>query len=256
MSRVIAAFTQFFDDDGDPLVNGWLSFLMTGTTSTLKNTYSDEDLLIANANPVQLDAAGRCPDIFGSGRYKVISYMNNPVISGPGTQIQVFDPVIVPGVGSTTDLQRNIIDPDDASWQGDTAVGVAGEAMIAADQGKLLCCKDEGDGARWFFYDPDSTNADNYTYLPLAILLSADSFDAGDLISITSGNGILALDGLAGTIAEGEVGQPVYAITDGISVTPPSDSGDVIKQIGTVLDRAANERDIFQISFDYLAMKR
>jgi hypothetical protein len=37
MGRVIAAFTQFFDDAGDPLVNGWLEFLESNTTSTKKN---------------------------------------------------------------------------------------------------------------------------------------------------------------------------------------------------------------------------
>lgn len=93
MPRVIQAFEQFFDDDGDPLVNGWLRFLVSGTTSTDKNTYSDISETIANTNPLQLDASGRCPDVYGSGTYRVISYTHDPVAGAPGTQIQLFDPV-------------------------------------------------------------------------------------------------------------------------------------------------------------------
>jgi len=94
MSRVIAAFAQFFDGTGAPLENGWLKFLETETTSTLKSTYADADQTVANANPLQLDAEGRCPNAFGQGVYKVILYENNPVTKAPGTQIAVFDPVL------------------------------------------------------------------------------------------------------------------------------------------------------------------
>lgn len=49
-----------------------LYFYTTGT-STPKNTYSDNDLLVANANPVVADADGLFGDIFLSpGQYKVI----------------------------------------------------------------------------------------------------------------------------------------------------------------------------------------
>lgn len=93
MSRIIDAFTQFLDDNGDPLVNGWLAFKDSGT-NTDKATYSDSALTIANTNPVQLDGAGRCPSVFGSGAYKVISYADSVVTPGtPGEQIQQFDPV-------------------------------------------------------------------------------------------------------------------------------------------------------------------
>ena len=93
MSRVIAAFAQFFDGAGDPLENGWLKFLVSGTTSTEKATFSDQNQSIPNANPVQLDAEGRCPNVFGYGKYKVQLYTNNPVTKAPGSLIASFDPV-------------------------------------------------------------------------------------------------------------------------------------------------------------------
>lgn len=94
MGRVIPAFSQFFDGNGDPVVNGWLQFLVSGSNNTPKNTYADKNYQIANANPLQLDAEGRCPDVFGLGDYRVISFLNDPEDEdSPGEQLQVFDPV-------------------------------------------------------------------------------------------------------------------------------------------------------------------
>lgn len=87
MSRIIPAFTQFFDDNGDPLINGKLKFLESGTNNTDKDTFADTDETIPNSNPVLLDGAGRCPNVFGSGVYNVISYSSTDV------QFQQFDPV-------------------------------------------------------------------------------------------------------------------------------------------------------------------
>jgi hypothetical protein len=92
MARIIDAFTQFLDDSGNPLVSGKLAFFEVGTT-TDKNTYSDDGLTIPNTNPVILDGAGRCPNVFGEGTYKVVSFTADDV------QIQVFDPV---GEGAST----------------------------------------------------------------------------------------------------------------------------------------------------------
>lgn len=259
MSRVIEAFAQFFDDAGNPLEDGWLQFLVSNTTSTAKNTYSDEDLLIANPNPVQLDGAGRCPSVFGSGEYRVISYHNNPVTKAPGAQIQIFDPVIVPGTssgGGSTGEARNVLDPDDGTWQGETTLGVAGESMVATDKGRPMCCYDTGTGVRWYFYNPDSLNPNNYTYLPTAILLTSAVVTAGDSILLTNGQGVLALDSLAGVIAQADVGLPLFAATGGVSKAIPSGAGDVIQQVGTILNRAANARDVFNINFSYPAVKR
>lgn len=50
---------QFFDDDGHPLAGG-LVYTYEAGTSTPQATYTDSDLSVANENPIELDAAGRC----------------------------------------------------------------------------------------------------------------------------------------------------------------------------------------------------
>ena len=91
MARIIDAFTQFFDDNGDPLVDGWLRFTESGTNNTDKDTFKDSGETIANTNPVQLDGAGRCPSVFGTGSYNVRSFTDDS--GSPGVQMQQFDPV-------------------------------------------------------------------------------------------------------------------------------------------------------------------
>lgn len=102
MGRVIEAFAQFLDGAGDPLALGWLKFLESGSNNTLKNTYSDSALAVPNENPLQLDAEGRCPSVFGTGSYRVVSYTYDPLDEGnPGVQVQMFDPVEVAGSSSS-----------------------------------------------------------------------------------------------------------------------------------------------------------
>ena len=86
MARYGDLDSQYFDDSGNPVVNGKIYFYETGTT-TLKNTYADVDYTIANTNPVVLTAAGRQPNIFFAGVAKAILTTNG------GTQILVRDPV-------------------------------------------------------------------------------------------------------------------------------------------------------------------
>lgn len=94
MARIIEAFAQFFDGSGDPLVDGFLKFNVTGTNNTDKATFADISETIANANPLQLDGEGRCPNVFGSGSYNVVSFKDSIITPGtPGEQIQQFDPV-------------------------------------------------------------------------------------------------------------------------------------------------------------------
>lgn len=120
MGRIIPAFTQFFTDDGVPLANGWLRFLISGSNNTDKNTYADTIYQIPNTNPLQLDAAGRCPDIFGVGDYRVVSYINDPVSGTPGTQVQMFDPVTAQGTTTTGGGSGTAFD----SWDSDVTYGI------------------------------------------------------------------------------------------------------------------------------------
>lgn len=90
MTRIIDPLDQFFDDAGDPLVNGLLYFYETGTNTPL-NTYADVNLTIPNANPLPLTGAGRCPNAYGSNQlYRVV------LKTADGVQIMQRD-----NVGST-----------------------------------------------------------------------------------------------------------------------------------------------------------
>ena len=71
MARFGTIGTQYFDSAGDPLASGLLYFYESGTT-TAKATYVDENLTIANTNPVVLNADGTQPNIFYDGTAKVI----------------------------------------------------------------------------------------------------------------------------------------------------------------------------------------
>lgn len=117
MARIIDPFTQFFDDNGDPLVNGFLHFYESGTNNTDKDTFADINETIPNANPVPLDGAGRCPNVFGTGSYNVISYTSAMV------QIQQFDPV-------SGDAFQGAF----STWNSATIYGV-GDLVIASDDG-------------------------------------------------------------------------------------------------------------------------
>ncbi len=63
---------QFFYQNGQPLSGGLLYFYVAGSTLTPKDTYSDNGLSIANANPVALSSSGVMPNVFLSGVYRVI----------------------------------------------------------------------------------------------------------------------------------------------------------------------------------------
>ena len=102
--RVIDAFSQFFDGEGNPLSGGKLYFYESGSTSTLKDTFSDFTEATPNTNPVILDADGRAGDVFGTGSYRVVSCNSNDI------QIQVADPVGGSyGIGAFDDWSPNEI---------------------------------------------------------------------------------------------------------------------------------------------------
>jgi hypothetical protein len=66
---------QFFDNNGDPLANGFVYTYAAGTTTPLA-TYTNSSGTIAAPNPIELNAAGRPTSgsgaIWGEGAYKFI----------------------------------------------------------------------------------------------------------------------------------------------------------------------------------------
>lgn len=67
------AFPQFFDDNGDPLSGGTLSFYAAGTNS-FADVFSDNTHLVALDNPLTLDSTGRTATVvyFGASSYKIV----------------------------------------------------------------------------------------------------------------------------------------------------------------------------------------
>jgi hypothetical protein len=86
MSRFGSLGTQYFDNNGDPLADGLIYFYESGTT-TPKTTYADISQTTANANPVELSASGRQPNIFFSGVAKGV------LATSANVQVEVRDPV-------------------------------------------------------------------------------------------------------------------------------------------------------------------
>jgi len=66
---------QFFDNNGDPLANGFVDTFAAGTT-TRQATFTDSTGTVAAPNPIELNAAGRPTSgsgaIWGEGAYKFI----------------------------------------------------------------------------------------------------------------------------------------------------------------------------------------
>ena len=78
--------TQYSDDPGNPLIDGKL-FIYESGTLTLKDTFADINLTIANTNPVILDGAGRQPNVWFEGFAKII------LTSSDDVQIEERDPI-------------------------------------------------------------------------------------------------------------------------------------------------------------------
>ena len=86
MARFGSLGTQYFDDSGNPLINGRIYFYESGTT-TPKDTFADDNLGIPNTNPVLLTGAGRQPNIFFTGTARAV------LTKGDDTQVEVRDPL-------------------------------------------------------------------------------------------------------------------------------------------------------------------
>lgn len=88
-----APYSQFFDDNGDPLAGGFVHTYAAGTT-TPKATFTDAGGGTQAANPIELDSAGRAA-IWANGAYKFT------VTDALGTPIRTVDNVTVSGSSSS-----------------------------------------------------------------------------------------------------------------------------------------------------------
>lgn len=93
MARLIDAFKQFLDGNGNPFPGGKLKFLFN-KTGNKKDTFSDPDFKNTNTNPVILDGNGFCPSVFGQSLYSIELFDQNDVF------ITGFDDVSPEGNGA------------------------------------------------------------------------------------------------------------------------------------------------------------
>jgi hypothetical protein len=129
---------QFFDSSGNALAAGTITFYAAGTT-TLQDTYSDSAGQTANANPVQLDAAG----VPSSGQIYLASNLSYKAVvkTSAGATVQTIDNI---GAIPPTSINLDI-------------TGTAGENLTA---GNVVYLSDGSGGTtagRWYKADADQT---------------------------------------------------------------------------------------------------
>ncbi len=159
---------QFFDDSGNELNGGTLTFSEAGT-STLKDTYADSAQAVTNPNPITLDSAGR-PDNSGSpiqiwldGSYKL---------------------VVKDSSGSTIRTEDNLTALAEATGY---AAKTTDYTITLADYGKLI--------------NVDASSANTTVTLPAAATagsgfqVSVGKSDSGDNLVTIDGNGSETIDG-------------------------------------------------------------
>jgi hypothetical protein len=93
----------FSDQNGDPLVNGYVYHYIPGTT-TPKATWIDAAQTVQNTNPVVLDDSGRAI-ILGNGQYRqIVTDALGNTIWDLETGIPGASPAVTGSVGSETAL--------------------------------------------------------------------------------------------------------------------------------------------------------
>ena len=183
---------SFFDTNGNPLVAGKLFTYLAGTTTPVA-TYTDVGLSVANANPIILDAAGRC-----------VIYLS------PGASYKY---VLQDSTGAAVWTQDNISAVPAASGAQDDT-GTAGEALTA---GQAVYLSD-GSGAKvagqW--YKADSANA--YSSTTPAVGMVPASIVSGSSGTIRQAGQVTGLAGLT-------IGADYYVGTAGaITLTAPANA--------------------------------
>lgn len=117
MARFNNPVPQFFNASGEPLSGGKLFFYEVGTT-TLKPTFFDSGLTIANQNPVILDQAGRLENVFYSGAARIVLSDANDV--------QVFER---DNVGSTESFSQGQVFTSDTVYTSSDIVTTDGRTF-------------------------------------------------------------------------------------------------------------------------------
>ena len=101
---------QFFDANGDPLVNGKLYWYIAGT-ATFQDTWKDEGEIATHTNPIILNSDGTAPGgaIFLKGSYKLVIKDQNDTELNSIDDINEFDSLDWTGLtASIADLNSTV----------------------------------------------------------------------------------------------------------------------------------------------------
>ena len=165
MARLINPTPQYFDGSGLVVSDGKLFFFVAGTNAPL-DTFADSELSIPNTNPVLLDGAGRCPNIFFSGNARLI------LEDSLGTQIFERDPVGADNITGNFAPWDNFIIYD----VNDTVEGSDGRfyiSLVSGNQGN----------------DPITPSPTFWSQIRIITVYNAfDVYAEGDVVQETDGN--------------------------------------------------------------------
>lgn len=182
LSAFAGAGAQFFDNNGIPLAGGKITSYAAGTTTPL-STYTSNSGLIANSNPIILDAAGRTPNeiwLTTGLSYKFVLETSTSVLIGTYDNIE--------GINATNSDFSNTTNPalGDAligfrqANNSGNLTGAIGRTVHAKLQ-EIVDVKDFGAVADW----NGSTGTDNTVAFQTAVDAIAGT---GGVVRVTSGN--------------------------------------------------------------------
>ena len=151
---------QFLDNNGDPAASYQLFTYLAGT-STKQATYTDVNLQTANANPIVLDANGRCTIFLEPGVAYKFALATDTDTDPPASPVWTRDNVS----GVPEDEIQGVVD------------GTAGEALAANDCVYLSAGDGGRTAGRWYKADADndysSSTADGLGFALSAIASGA-----------------------------------------------------------------------------------
>lgn len=146
LSALAGAGQQFFDNNGNPLAGGKLWSYQAGTT-TPQTTYTDVAGVVAHANPIILDSAGRVATgeiwLTAGDNYKFVlmtsanstlaTWDNITGINGTGITSNASN-VSFTGFKSQTGTVSDLADSDGSDWIGFTQAGTGANPISAQDK--------------------------------------------------------------------------------------------------------------------------
>lgn len=139
LSPLAGAGWQFFDDNGVPLAGGLLYTYAAGTTTPVA-TYTSDNGVTPNSNPIVLDSAGRTPSevwLTDSAEYKIAVYTSTNLL------IRTWDDIA--GINDFSALTTALAAPTGANTIGFIQAGVNAVARNVANKLRdIVSVKDFG----------------------------------------------------------------------------------------------------------------